>query len=539
MRRPASPIRRHAILELKVCDPACGSGHFLIAAAHRMAKRLAAVRTGEAEPTPEAVRHALRDVIGRCIYGVDINSMAVELCKVSLWMEALEPGKPLSFLDHHIQCGNSLLGATPALLQKGIPDAAFDPIESDNKAYCREFKKQNKEERQGQDRLFDDDSLPWEHQGDLAAAITRLESIPDDNVEGVRSRQQRYEELVQSSGYRFGRLLADAWCAAFVWKKCSSDELSYPVTESYFRRIEHNPHNVTPWMYVEIQRLARQYQFFHWHLAFPSVFRPQDKGEKPDSEQAGWWGGFDVVLGNPPWERIKLQDQEWFATRRPDIANARNAAERRQMIELLQEEDCALYQAFIVDRRRAEAESHFIRDSGRYILCGRGGMNTYALFAETNRLLISPTGSLGCILPSGIATDDTTKHYFHDLMQTKTLASLYDFENREKLFPSVDSRMKFSLLTVTGQLRPAREAEFSFWNTNTIHLQDPDRRYALAVDEIALINPNTQTCPVFRSRQDAELTLRVYSRVPAFKHSGIAWSQRRGVRSHQAWLSSC
>jgi hypothetical protein len=121
-----------AILKLKVCDPACGSGHFLVAAAHRIARRLAAVRTGDEEPSPDSLRHALRDVIGRCIYGVDVNEMAVELCKVSLWLEALEPGKPLSFLDHRIVCGNSLLGTTPALLAEGIPDVALDPIQGDD-----------------------------------------------------------------------------------------------------------------------------------------------------------------------------------------------------------------------------------------------------------------------------------------------------------------------------------------------------------------------------------------------------------------------
>jgi type I restriction-modification system DNA methylase subunit len=143
-----------AILNLKICDPACGSGHFLIAAAHRIANCLAGIRTGDEEPSPEAIRTALRDVIGRCLYGVDVNPMAVELCKVNLWLEALEPGKPLSFLEHHIQCGNSLLGATPALLKKGIPDEAFDPIEGDDKEYCKKYRKENKKEREGRMSLF-------------------------------------------------------------------------------------------------------------------------------------------------------------------------------------------------------------------------------------------------------------------------------------------------------------------------------------------------------------------------------------------------
>jgi type II restriction/modification system DNA methylase subunit YeeA len=143
-----------------VVDPACGSGHFLIAAARRLARHLARARTGDDEPGPEAVRVALRDVVGRCIFGVDINEMAVELCKVALWMETLDPGRPLSFLDANIQCGNSLMGATPALLAGGIPDAAFTPITGDDKAYCTEWKKRNKKEREGQQSLFTGEMNP-------------------------------------------------------------------------------------------------------------------------------------------------------------------------------------------------------------------------------------------------------------------------------------------------------------------------------------------------------------------------------------------
>ena len=135
----SKPDPEKALLNLKICDPACGSGHFLIAAADRLAKHLARLRTGDDEPSLTAIQHAKRDIIGRCVYGVDLNPMAVELCKVSLWMEALEPGKPLVFLDHHIQVGNSLIGATPALLAKGIPDEAFEPIEGDDQAACREY----------------------------------------------------------------------------------------------------------------------------------------------------------------------------------------------------------------------------------------------------------------------------------------------------------------------------------------------------------------------------------------------------------------
>ena len=295
----AKPNPEQAILALKVCDPACGSGHFLIAAAHRIAKRLAAVRIGNEEPGPEDRRAALRDVFGHCIYGVDINPMAVELCKVNLWMEAIEPGKPLSFLDAHIQPGNSLLGATPTLLADGIPDSAFEPIEGDDKKLCAVFKKRNHLQREGNRTLFDLEGNPWEQLGGFIMSMMQMEEMGDDTVEEIRRKQEYYNQLVQSNDYQFGRLWADAWCAAFVWKK--TDELPYPVTEEVFRHIERNPLKIAPWMKDEIERLTRQYKFFHWHLAFPTVFHLPTVDAEPENEHTGWSGGFDVVLGNPPY----------------------------------------------------------------------------------------------------------------------------------------------------------------------------------------------------------------------------------------------
>ena len=517
-----------AILGLKVCDTAVGSGHFLVGAAHRLARHLARVRAhaaGESEPSPTLYQHALRDVIGRCLYGVDINPMAVELCKVTLWLEALEPGKPLSFLDHHIQCGNSLLGATPALIEQGIPDEAFTPIEGDDKEFCKKYKKQNKDERQSR-QMYLEQAMPWERLGNLATALLDLESIGDDTIEGIKRKQARYAEIVRSSGYLFGQLLADAWCAAFVWKKSRDENLPFPITEGVSRRIEQNPHWTPEWMQAEIKRLAQQYQFFHWHLAFPDVFRPLSRADldvegrgSSGEPQHGWTGGFDVILGNPPWERVKIQEKEWFAQRSPEIAGAPNAAARKRMIAELRTSDPELYRRFLDDSRKAEGESHLLRNSGRYPLCGRGDINLYAVFGETMHALLSLTGRAGCVLPSGIASDDTTKFYFQYIVETHSLHSLFDFENRLKLFPEVDSRMKFCLLTLrspslTVASSKVAAAEFVFFAHAVEDLRNPDRRFALSSDDIRLLNPNTRTCPIFRSKRDAALTKYIYRRVP-------------------------
>ena len=426
----AQPNPEKAILALKVCDPACGSGHFLIAAAHRIAKKLASARTGIEEPGPEECRTALRDVIHQCIYGVDINPMAVELCKVNLWMEAVEPGKPLLYLDAHIQCGNSLIGATPALLKNGIPDAAFEPIEGDDKKICSEFKKLNKQMREGNRSLFREDQPDhmWESQEIWKDIMVQFGGMSSNTSGDIHNQENLRVNMVEAELYQNAWLLANAWCAAFVWKKTS--EMRPSITHEEFRDIYEHPHILPSWRKAEIERLAEQYQFFHWYLAFPGVFRVPPRDEQPENEKAGWSGGFDVVLGNPPWEHTELKEQEWFASRDIEIAEAAGA-ERKWKIDALATKKPELYCDFLEARRQENGWSHFVRDTGHYPLCGHGRINTYAVFAELNRRLMHSKGGAGCIVPSGIATDDTTKFFFRDLSATHTLVSLYSFENEE------------------------------------------------------------------------------------------------------------
>ncbi len=499
-----------ALLALKVCDPAVGSGHFLVGAAHRLARHLARVRAqaeGDSEASPLLYQTALREVIGRCLYGVDVNPMSAELCRVNLWLEALEPGKPLSFLDHHIRVGNSLLGATPELIAAGIPDDAFKPIIGDDPAFCREYKKQNQKERKSRTSdMFGHEPAPWERMGNLATAMAELEALDDDTVAGIQAKQARYAELVRDSGYLHGQLLADAWCAAFVWKKYKEPNRPYPILDDLLRKIEQNPFHCPKWMEEEIKSLATQYQFFHGHLAFPEVFAN---------------GGFDAVLGNPPWERVKLQEKEWFAERSPEIANAPNAAARKRLIEGLKAGDPTLYQQFLDGSRQAEGESHLLRNSGRYPLCGRGDINVYTVFAEGMRHQLNAAGRMGCVLPSGIATDDTTKFFFQDVVDKKSLVSLFSFENEEFIFPGIHHATRFCLITMGSGYYPTTQlADFVFFARQVEHLKDPERRFTLSPEDIALLNPNTRTCPIFRSKRDAELTKAIYRWVPVLIKEG-------------------
>lgn len=506
-----------AILALTVLDPACGSGHFLIAAAHRVAQRLAAVRSGEGEPAPSEVRVALRDVIGRCIHGIDVNPMAVELCKVNLWLETMTPGRPLSFLDHRIVCGNALLGATPRLLDEGVPDDAFKPITGDDNEVVKSLKKSNKQaltERAGQLTF---DLTTAQLAKPLAEAVAAVDAIGDDDPADIVAKERLWAEQAASDNAERALLAADAWCAAFVAKKSTGSPV---IVDRTVRALASNHASVEADVRAEVRRLRDEYRFHHPHLAFPHVFRVPENGEQPDNEKTGWSGGFDVVLGNPPWERVKLQEKEFFAARAPEIAEAPNAAVRKRMIQALAEDDPGLFEAYEAAVREAEGWSHLLRDSGRYPLCGRGDVNTYTVFAESMRDSIGPRGRAGVIVPTGIATDDTTKDFFADLAARRSIVSLMGFENEEFVFPAVHHAYKFCLLTLAGLGRPQDEAEFAFFIRRVGELADADRRFTLAPEDLELLNPNTRTCPVFRSRRDAEITKGIYKRVPVLVREG-------------------
>lgn len=492
-----------ALLQLAIVDPACGSGHFLLAAARRLAAHVARL---EANGTPSAMeyRHALRQVVGRCIFGVDLNPMAVELCKVALWMEAVEPGRPLSFLDSHIQQGNALLGTTPELMVEGIPDDAWTPIEGDVRKTASALKKRNKSERKQLSLAL---ATVQAEVAELTSAASALDVASDADAAALAKKTTHWEALRESAAFRHQKLVADAWCAAFVWPK---EELPNALAEvaptnEVWRQLRDEPLRVARLTVEEVERLTRQYDFFHWHLGFPQVFAK---------------GGFDVVLGNPPWERVKLQEQEFFASRSEEIATAINSAARKKLLSTLAERDPHLWRQWCDASRMAEGQSHFLRQSGRYPLCGKGDVNTYALFAEHNWTLAGTRGRAGFIVPTGIATDEGTSFFMRTLVTARGLQQIVSFENEGTTFGSVNNRQSFCLMTLTKT--PVERSRLLF-NVNQPLPENPGPLdFELAPEDFGLFNPNTGNCPTFRTRRDAAINLSMYRR------AGVLWREGGG-----------
>lgn len=504
-----------ALLAIRVIDPACGSGHFLLAAARKLAERLAQLRAPEGAVKPKDYRQALHDVIRNCIFGVDRNPMALELARTALWIEGFAEDEPLSFLDHHLQCGDALLGLMDLkALELGIPKDAFKPLSGDDNQACKELAKQNAVELKDlqRKRLFNAREMFASDNG--LEALKAIEKMPERTTKQIAAKEQAYQQFLTQATESPLRHAADMLLGAFLINKTAQNQQQVPTTASVILELlgENSPAQQQK-RALATQACQKGY-VLHWPLAFPQVFAQ---------------GGFDCVLGNPPWERIKLQEEEFFASRNPNIAQAKNKAERAQRIQWLSEGklgehlypslqhteierqlERALFEEFVVAKRTAEAASVFFHvkgdEGGRYPLTGVGDVNTYALFSETILQMTSTHGRSGFIVPTGIATDDSTKAFFGNISQTGRLVSLYDFENREGIFESVHRSFKFCLLT----LGEAIKAEFVFFATQVSQVYDSRRRFSLTPEEFRLINPNTLTCPIFRAEQDASLTKHFY-----------------------------
>ena len=276
-----------ALLELRVADIACGSGHILLAAARRIATELAVVRTGEEQPSPPAYRAALRDTIRRCIYGVDLNPLAVELCKVALWLEAHIPGQPLNFLDHHIKCGDAIVGfARREELGQGVPTAAFKTLPGDDKEVSAAFRRKNKGDLQHQTQASLD--FTPELLGHLEAILEAwqsLSALPEQTPAQIDGKKERFAAFSQGEHAGLLRAIADIPVAQFYIPMVPGNEAKL-VTDGKFRGYWRGQLALQGHGADAARALSEQRRFFHWFLEFPEIM---DRG------------GFDCILGNPPY----------------------------------------------------------------------------------------------------------------------------------------------------------------------------------------------------------------------------------------------
>ena len=538
--RRLDPAER--LLDLKVCDPAMGSGHFLVSLVDYLTDRvIAAIAEAEtAVPDAEYVsplverigdiratilanaedggwivdeeqlddRHIVRRmVLKRCVYGVDKNAMAVELAKVALWLSSFTVGAPLSFLDHHLRHGDSLFGS---FVRNGL-DAA---------------------QEHGSPLLLRE---PIKKAVGSAAAMKTIEQLPDAEIaESERSAQ--IFEGVRASVAPLDTFLA--YVHALEWLGLKGKDNKAAI-QSFFdgefgdvfeiasgtrapqrpgtgKAQEQATGKLTPEAKLElftdihasVRELIGEEAFLNWQVAFPGVW--------DEWEDEGLHGGFDAVIGNPPWDRMKLQEVEWFEARDPAIAHAARAADRKKLIAKLKKTDDPLHADYIKAAARAVAGVRVARRGGDYPLLSGGDLNLYSLFVERALTLVKSDGMVGLLVPSGIASDKSASRFFRSVATEGRLKALFDFENRrtrhelEPFFPSVDSRFKFAAFIASPS--PTDDpADCAFFLQSVDEVMDENRRFSFSASDFEAVNPNTGTAPILRSRRDAELVRAIYA----------------------------
>ena len=536
-----------AVLNLKVLDPAMGSGHFLVTAVDFLSdyiaelveyvpavpqwldgayvsplvERVAAIRRDilqrahesnwvmdESLLTDQAIIR--RMVLKRCIYGVDKNPLTVELAKVSLWLHSFTVGAPLSFLDHHLRCGDSLIGlrvveAREELLRLG-----------------------------GGGGLFAMGAIQGAE--NATAGMQLIEEMSDADIAEVQESATLFQGVEDTTAEL--RSLLDfltglRWLTAGM-KKRERAAFEAPLGDALAQRPDDAyrllaqgrfvDESLPPRAFTDVwdraKSIVKREGFLHWEAAFPGVWhRWQDA--RPQ-------GGFDAIIGNPPWDRIKLQEVEWFATRLPDVARAPTAAARSAGIQRLRARGAPLAAEFDAAKEAAESLGRLVRASGHYPLLSGGDINLYSLFVERAMGLIKPDGFVGLLTPSGIYADMTAAAFFKSVSTSGRVGGLFDFENKKVFFKDVHASFKFCALIFGGEERQFDETACAFFLHDTETISDLDRCFPLTPEDFARVNPNTGTAPVFRTRRDAEITRRIYERHPVLV-------DRSGGEERRAW----
>jgi len=483
-----------ALLSIKVCDPACGSGAFLIGATETLGKILAEIRCKDALPSDDEIRLARRDVLGSCIYGVDLNPMVVELAKLSLWLTAATPDHPLNFLDSKIKQGNSLVGATPDLIKKGIPPEAYDAVIGDNSRIANERKKIIKdyygEREQNKNQL----SFVTGYGDNIE--LTLQESCDYKTIEDVEQAKSNYLKLRNSEEFQKEKYIADYWTSAFFW---SNTEFSdFPNPGELENLLKNKISYLKDKKREKVNEYSIQNSFFHWYLEFPEVF--QD-------------GGFDCILGNPPWEKFTIFEREFFVGKDDIIANTQNKSKRTELINDLAENNPQLWLRWLSEQQSFANTSKWLKKSNKYPLSASGELNTYPIFVELSRDIINESSKVGLIVKSALATSISYSYLFSDLLKNNQIESFYDFKNWELLFPAIGFHERFALITLCGTANSAKETTYAFECLNVEDI-NPEKVYSLKYSDISIFNPNTNTCPVFLSRRDIAINRKVYSKFP-------------------------
>lgn len=553
------------ILDLRVCDPAMGSGAFLVQAVRVLGTAVARARAmgGDRRVTPAMINRGKRQAVRRCVYGVDLNPLAVALAKVSLWLETLEPGRPLSFLDAHLRCGDSLVGidfethdghlrttqlATwPAKATKGLETYLKNEAGETGKSVL-DYLKRRRAPRKAQQAQLPGTELAGLDEALRDLAAQRAELGQPANGETLQLTFEAAEIFAQLEADETSlrnrlRRAADFWCAQWFWR--GEDALPYdrepvlpPVLgdfEQILAAILAGETLATGLERIrsEADHIAKQRRFFHWALEFPEVIIHR--------------GGFDAVIGNPPWNTLSPDDTEFFATYDPDVFRQRGgptkAVKEARKDELRSFEDIDL--AWRQEARFLHQLSYYAKpEAGRFQWYApegnlrKGDSNVFRLFVERAYKLLRTGGRMAQVLPDSFYVSSPATGLRQQLLTDGQLHCCFAFENKYKIFP-IHSGWKISLMSAERGNGPTKRFQAAFFSgsdalgeSRAISLDElpttladiDDHAPLLSLEQIRGLSPETWSFPELQTDLDAEITAQIVREVACLNLDDDGWN---------------
>jgi len=517
--------KEKAILDLKICDPACGGGTFLLAALDYLGKILAEIRSDSDTPSKKELRESRREILQNCIYGVDINPLAVELAKISLWLRACVKDKPLSFLDNHIKNGDSLVGFGRKIEMDTINPNGFLALKGNKKTGIPEensslqmmarkrIEKEIKEQMKSRtlDEFISKDSSEVNRY-----KFQNLIKMPEDSFENITKKEKIYLELINEQNYKTMKTIANICVSVFFWKFDESSLGNIP-NNSFINHLRNGIQSQQLKDVIEkSEYLSRYNKFFHWNLEFPEVFTDIDNG-------------FDCILTNPPWEEIQFNTKEFFLGINNEIVNASKSVDRDKMILELKEKNPRVFEYYMESYRKLRKFKNYLVETGFFKNTAQGKINTYSIFIERCYDLINPKGYMGIIVPSGFLTHYYLKDMFNLFVKNNSINCIFEFDNKEGIF-NIHRATRFCLLSITGKEIKKENIPMIFNSTNPKEVQEPlsiisqknvdirkiiknrslNKIILFNQDNFKLFNSNTKTCPIFSSKMDYMIAEKIY-----------------------------
>ncbi len=487
--------------EIKILDNACGSGHFLVEAlGYLTQKSLESLATDTTlknllddekakineqlaflniDYEPDEAQILKRALLKRCIYGVDLNPFAVDLARLSLWIDTFIFGTPLSFIEHHIVRGNALMGSRietfNAFKEQGGTTGAFS---SQKLSVFQDLFSES----------FEDDFV------ELTSIMQQLDGLKDTTAAEIAQSKQLYFNKIKPTIARLSKGLnflvyCDLLRAQGNGKEVEEllkDEMLFVVRKSQFADDQYHP------IWDDIAIAIKDYAFLHYELTFPEV---KD--------------GFDVVVGNPPWDKTKFTDLDFFPQYKSNYRSLNNSQKKAVQIDLLDKSH--IKAAYQYQERTAQINNDYYKEA--YPLNkGSGDGNLFRFFVEKNIRLLKESGSLNYVLPSALMFEEGSQTLRKHILDKQQLSFFYSFENRENLFPEVDDRYKFAMMQIINQPAPTNHSVHSaFYLTQPSQLSEVNRAFAYPIDILKALSPDQWAMMELRSHADLAILQRCYA----------------------------